>query len=273
MKNKQIKLSFIALFSLLLTAMSCSKNDPIKQAASPDPAISFPSFLEGREPDNPEIVAYYSAHFMNDADMALVFEKFMGGSINIRGAVLDAGGADALSEWDELIHGYSSYNEVNEFYDHLNMDTLAMKDKHAEALASWLNLLVKNPEFNDLSRNDQELVLDNLQNTLSADNFEAENPDNILVGTVRGVLNANPDAANRSITMGEATSCVIAAVAGQFVNGWGVIKELVAVINGTNLGWSGIKAVCGSALSTIMGSNVAGMAINFGICMALAYIF
>lgn len=162
---------------------------------------------------------------------------------------------------------------MNDFYDNLSIDTVLMKEKHEETLASWINLLVKNPGYCDLSMNDQELVLYSLQETLSTDKFEDENPNNILVKTVRGVLNTDPDSGKRSITMKEATACVIGAVAGQLVSGWGLIKELVGVINGTNLGWSGIKAICGSALSTIMGSNVAGMAINFGICMALAWIF
>lgn len=272
--TKNIKLTVITLFTLLVLVISCKKNElsPKTGENIKDSRLSLNS-ISGMEADNPEQVAFYSEYFINDSSMALVFEKFMTNSIIIRGTVLQHGGNSSLAEWENMIHHYSSYGEVNEFYFNLGIDSISMKEKHAETLASWLNLLVKNPNFNNLSKNDQTLVLTNIQATLSQEDFEIQNPENILVKSVRGILNSNPDLAQRSISMGEATACVISAVAGQIVNGWDTIKELVNVINNVNLGWSGIKNLAANALGSILGTNVGVMLINFGICMVLAYIF
>lgn len=271
MKIKKKLLTVISICTILVTVISCSKRD-LKRDNCVNAAYSSHILRPEEKADNPEKVVYYAEHFLNDSSMALVFQTFMSSSINMRGILYNAGGDSALTEWDKLIQNYSAYSTVNDFYYTLSIDTIMMKEKHAETFASWINLLVKNPGYNDLSMNDQELVLYMLQKTLT-DKFEEQNPDNILVMTIRGMINSDPTVANKGITMSEATGCLVGAVAGQIINGWGLIKELVAVINGTNLGWSGIKAVCGSALSTIMGSNVAGMAISFGICMAWAYFF
>ncbi len=147
-----------------------------------------------------------------------------------------------------------------------------MIEIHANSMASWLNLLVKNPGFHDLTMNDQQLVLENLQATLTT-SFEEENPENILIKTVRDLINTDPVMQARGITMTEAIGCAVGAIGSTIRNGWDTIKQLVDVINGYNLRWSGIRNVTISAIRSVFGSNVGGMLFDFAICMVWAYFF
>jgi len=154
----------IVLFTFVIAFLGCKKAS--KDFDNNVNTISFAA-REGQEAENPEMVAYYSDYFLTDSSMALVFEKFMYNSVRMRGVVLEHGGNEALEEWDVLIHSYSSYDQVDEFYLSIGIDTADMKQMHSEPLASWLNLIVKNQDFYDLSMNDQELVINNIQATLT----------------------------------------------------------------------------------------------------------
>lgn len=271
MKNKKITLTLITLCALIITVISCRKSDIAKKDDNASTSSSL-ALRESQEADNPEMVEYYSNHFLNDSAMAFVFEKFIVSSVKARGIVLEHGGSNSLEDWDALVHNYTSYSALDDFYLGLGIDTSEMIGIHADPMASWLNLLVKNPNFHELTMNDQELVLRNLQTTLT-DTFEEENPNNILIKTIRDLINTDPVAQARGITMSEAVGCAVGAVASTIRNGWDTIKQLVDVINGYNLGWSGIRSVAISAIRSVFGSNVGGMLFDFAVCMVWAYIF
>lgn len=91
MKIKKNRLTVIALCTLIITGISCKKSDIINKDDSSKSSFSSLALRVEQKADQPEKVAYYAEKFINDSSMALVFEKFMRSSINIRGVVLNAG--------------------------------------------------------------------------------------------------------------------------------------------------------------------------------------
>lgn len=181
----------MTVISLIIIAIACKKTDLITTKETKETKTEHLAARGGNDADDPEKVAYYSEYFLNDSTMAFVLENFIVSSVKARGIVQDRGGNNALEEWDALVHNYENYDQLNEFYLGIGVDTSEMIEIHANPMASWLNLLVKNPGFHDLTMNDQQLVLENLQATLTT-SFEEENPENILIKTVRDLINTDP---------------------------------------------------------------------------------
>lgn len=137
----------------------------------------------------------------------------------------------------------------------------------------------KCPVFLDMVDSRRQAIFSAVMNTLKDAGFRQEHSDNILVAAYNNVLlTMKPSLPGNSgetgrLTAEEVMGCLgstIGAVAGNSVQ---LIRDFVNVINGTNLGWSGIKAVARSFFNTAVNSNVLFGAVTFGVCIVWEYFF
>ncbi len=214
--------------------------------------------------------------FLNDSTFALVIEKVLNNSVETHQILGAQGGSPAVAEHDSLINSSPEFEDMINFYDSLGVDTSEVLTRQAEIFAVWLQLLDENPEFAELSLQDQLWVIDNVKDTLRTETFRLENPNNILVQKfedIISIVSTDPEIIENGLTWGEVVECAANALGGAITSGWGTLRNLYNVITGYNLGWRGILNVAKSALGTLMHANAAGAAIGFGICVAGSAIF
>ena len=231
-------------------------------------------------------VSFYSTQFLYDPSFALVLDKFIINSADMYDLVEEKGGIYLLNQYESLMNSYTSYSQVESFYLANQIDTGLMIQKHAEPIAAWLKLLKENPQFSDLSASEQLTVINNIENTLLNTSFISDNPGNILVTKFQQAYNRQLakigqnnggfrkiSTARVDLTLNEVIACGLEALGGAIANGYNTWRTLYGIITGYNLGWSGIVNVSKSALRTVLGSNVGGMVIIFGFCVASAAFF
>jgi hypothetical protein len=208
--------------------------------------------------------------FLYDTTFEIVVDKFGNNSFGMLSAIHGQGGLTLVGQYDNLIHTYNNYSEAEQFYLQNNLDTANMLNNHAEIFASLLYLYKNNIGFYNLSQGDQLTVITNVFNTLGNPDFRANNPNSPVVVAYNKILDRLGLISNSAsrLTMEEVNECLKAAVIGAIVNSWNTIKQLWQVINGYNLGWSGIVNVAKSALRTIIGSSAAGALVGFALCIA-----
>ena len=214
-------------------------------------------------------VPYYSERFMNDSGFAIVLDKFIYSSMNMHSLIGIAGGEKAIQDHHDLINSYKSYSSVQEFYLNLSVDTASMLQYHVEPTAAYLYLWELNPDFAELSMEQQLSVIANIKSKLLDPSYRSSNPNNQLVKMITDFttqINGRVTA-RASISIEDVVECAFGAIGGAVAGSYGLIRELWNVINGYNLGYSGIARVARSAFRTVVGGNVAGVAINFAFCI------
>jgi hypothetical protein len=186
-----------------------------------------------------------------------------------------AGGEGAVQEHHDLINNFKTYSSVQDFYLNLGIDTAIMLEYHVEPTAAYVYLCDLNPEFAELTQQQQLDVLSNIKSMLMDSNFRNANPNNPLVMKIYDVSNRfNGSLTTRmNVSLDDVVECAFGALGGAVASSYSLIRDLWSVINGYNLGYSGIARVARSAFRTAVGSNVAGIAINFAFCIVGTSLF
>lgn len=220
-------------------------------------------------------VNYYSQLFLFDPTFQIIVDKYGNNSFDIVSQIHASGGFSLLNSYNNLVNSYSNYSQFEQFYLQNNLDTFLMLDKKAEIFASILYLYKNHPGFSYLSQGNQISVFTNVFNTLGDPTFRADHSNSLVVITYSALLNRLGIVNNPSsrLTPSEAEDCLRDAVIGTIASSINLIKQLVSVINGYNLGWSGIVNVAKSALRTIASGNLIGGLAYFGLCIAWEYFF
>jgi len=180
-----------------------------------------------------------------------------------------------------LVNNYKSYMSVSRtctqftnFYLANDIDTSLMLDKKADIISSWALFMHKCPVFIGLTDTRNSEIFATVMATLKQESYRASNPNNILVVAYNAALNLMKPkvltSGNTSgrLTAGEVMDCLGATIGGALSASSSLIRDFVNVINGTNLGWSGIKSLSKSFIRTVASSNALGAAIGFGFCIA-----
>lgn len=220
-------------------------------------------------------INYYTQIFLFDPAFQIVVDKFGNNSFDIVSQIHATGGFPLLNTYNNLIHSYNNYSEIEQFYLQNNLDTFQMLDKKAEIFASILYLYKNHPGFSNLSQGNQISVITNVFNSLGDPTFRSYNSSSPVVSAYNALLNrlGVSNTPSSRLTPSEAEDCLRDAIIGTIASATNLIKQLISVINSYNLGWSGIFNVSKSALRTIVGSNLIGGIVGFALCIAWEYFF
>jgi hypothetical protein len=270
---KPILTTFFATFLInLLLLSSCTKENhtqvSIQKAERGFAQSSIPRCPPGEDP-----VVYYSNAFLTDDDFAFTLDRFMYSSMNMQQAVGIAGGSIAIQEHHQLINSYRNYASMQQFYLSYGIDTAYMLQNHAEPMAAYIHLWDRHPEFADLTMQQQLSVIEKIKLNLLDSNFRAANPGNPLVIKINGFIAVFGNNQALRLSLDEVVGCAFGAIGATIAGAWGVMRDLYNVIQGHNLGFSGIVRVTKSALRTLIGGNIVGMVVEFAFCVVGAAIF
>ena len=264
MKKSMIVLAGITVITLTLAA--CKKMLTTEQTAASSRIFCSPA-------DTPlatEPIGYYSNLFLQDAAFATVIDKFGNNALDAVSAVYATGGMDAVQQYGNLMNTYSSYRQVEQFYDQYHLDKEVMLTTNAEILASMMVVYQQQPTFYNMQPAEQSTVINSVLASLKDPLFREAHAGSPVVKAYNGLCQraGTPQNAASKLTMDEVNDCLKGALLGALVGSWKTIRDIYNVITGYNLGWNGIVAVAKSALRTIVGSNTAGILIGFGLCIA-----
>ena len=203
-----------------------------------------------------------------------------------------SGGVALVKDYVNLSKLNPSYNDLNEFYLKNNLDAEKFLSLNAKNLANVLVIMNKHPELTQENAEIQSDVFYNISTRLRTNHELSGTKIARLMGkklnpfkddTKRIGLRASGDDSTTpdtdpsqppaDMTWQDVGACALEAVGGAIVGSFKLFKQLHGVITGYNLGYKGIVNVATSAFRTAVGSNAAGMAITFGICIAKEYFF
>jgi len=221
-------------------------------------------------PEDTNYVSYFSQYFLNDYSFSLLIDKFGNNAIDMATLVNNQGGLPLVSQYSTMVNSYTSYNQFQEFCLQNSIDTTAMLTEHAEILASIFYLNVSHPQFYNLDYPSQITVITNVLNTLDNEEFRLNNPNSPVVISYNLILQRVAASGNTTVrlTMEEVEDCLKEAIIGGIASTYNTVRQLWGVINGYNLGFSGMVTVAKSALRSLLGSSVAGALVTFGVCIA-----
>lgn len=278
-QNEEImKKVFLASSIILLAATffsSCSKEKTVPSQKENELESVSQESLTARPIVRTD--EYYTQLILNqsisvNADykrFSFVLDKYANSTFSIVQELFAKGGINLVNQWKSKISSNIRYSDLSKFYSQHNIDTFAMIDKKTETIGALASFLQATPEFHSLDQSRQIVVIARVFDSLKAENYRINNPTNPLVLAYNSIINKFTTGGGvlSRLTADEVSDCLRDAIIGTIVGSVALIRDLVNVINGTNLGWSGIKRVAGSFLKTLGGTAVLG-AVGFGLCIA-----
>lgn len=232
-----------------------------------------------------------SDNLVNSEIFATSLDSIVNNTIMIFSEVNKVGGKKLLSDYISLTKRNPSYLDLKKFYVDNNLDDEKLLSLHARNLANVLVIMQKHPELSSEDASTQADVFYNISANLRSDQDFSGTKIQKLVGKRVNLFKQNnqeislrasgepttPDP-NPSGPVGDMTwqtvgACALNAVGGAIAGSFKLFKQLHSVITGYNLGYSAVVNVATSAFRTFAGSNAAGMAITFGVCIAAEYLF
>jgi len=275
---KRIVFAYV-LIQLLLTGCQKEKNSPANDSSAKkeiDQTLAHSTEGEYSQDYYVELILNQSSTVEADyKKFSFVLEKFANNSFNIVKELHNQGGINLVNEWKDLITSQPSYSELSEFYSQNGLDTAQMLDEKAEILGSLASFYEATPEFYELEPSSQISILDSVFEVLKSEEYRNNNPDNPLVVTINNIIETFTNSGNLTarLTTDEVMGCLGNAIATTVASAWQLVSNFVSVINGTNLGWSGIKNLAKSFLRTLAGSHAITGIVTFGVCIAWEVFF
>lgn len=279
MKRNYCLSVFFVSMCLFASFISCRKESKSSENNTTDVQKEFiqSSVTNKNELSDADYVKLILNESPADGDyssFSFVLDKFANSSFIIVEELNSKGGIALVNQWKSLINSSSGYAVLSQFYLQNNIDTIQMFDKKAEILGSVAAFFSKNPELNLLDPTRQVTIFNGVFDSLKNKSYRNKNSTKPLVITINNILakfTQNPNIASK-LSMDEVLGCLGSAVASAVTASYGLIRDFVNVINGTNLGWSGIKRLAGSFLQSMGGYGIAGL-VGFGACIVWEVFF
>ncbi|UPZ38318.1 hypothetical protein MUB18_08420 [Sphingobacterium sp. PCS056] len=239
-------------------------------------------------PDNE--IEKISSKLMNSEIFSSSLDSIINNTMTILQEINSAGGKKLVKEYLTLSSKNPSYNQLSKFYSNNNLDTEKLLFLNAKNLANVLVIIENHPELSSKDGETQSNVFyniaENLKSTSYISNTKIRKYANKKLNPFKNKIQSSLSASNNepttpddpkvpesSLSWQQVGSCALTSVGGAIAGSTKLFKQLHGVITGYNLGYSAIVNVATSAFRTFAGSNAAGMAITFGVCIAAEIIF
>jgi hypothetical protein len=216
-------------------------------------------------------------HLLNDQKFADLMATFTTNSLAVRKVIVDAAGEDGYKKYEELaVEGNSE--GVIEYYESNKIDTVFVCDKASQNLFEWAQFVKNNPDLEELSEEEQEVIFKRMQE-LFVDDFVNNNPNNPLVEWLRKLLEsrtgdllvaynskggptANVDSPLK-LSISEVGKCLFAAGISFIAGNYKALRSIAGLLDG-EWSFSGIRDVISMFIPE---AKIASMIVGFVGCI------
>lgn len=264
-----MKTNFLILSLCLL--LSCGRKTNLEPQANAAKDVAS-STLSGQDQDCSSYDSeYYVQQFIESETFATVLRMHANRGTEVVEAVVEAGGEEALREYETLVPSYTDYSQLDEFYTSRGIDAELMLDKKADVMTSFTMLLLEYPCFRELSDDERREIMEQVFEKLYDPEYREQHAEYASVVAVNELM-AHFSPNGREVTREEFMDCLKDAVIGAAVGAiFAAYNTFTAAIDG-NLGWGQVKDAAKKSLR-FFGSVAAGAVIGFGLCIAWEYFF
>jgi hypothetical protein len=171
-------LYFLLLFSFKLSlASDFNKGKPIP---------GLPISLNGKKINAEE----FAERLLNDESFSRYLITSAQNALDVYDQIVKAGGEEAYKKYEKLAQEGENA-AVEDFLISYNIDSSWICDKMSESIYECVEFMKKNPEFVEISAEEQLEVLEQLQKLFSQE-FIDNNPSHPLIDWIRILLNSRP---------------------------------------------------------------------------------